>query len=173
MLTADKRLTSEVVKLFEFFEANYKRTTFRHLIVSPFNVRRRLELLINNEMRNAKRRQKGKITLKLNNLVDEQLIKKLYDASSAGVKIKLMIRGICALVPGIKGMSENIEAYSIVDRFLEHARVMVFHNNGDPIYLLGSADWMRRNLDNRVEVITPVFDKALQNRNQSDVGYAI
>lgn len=162
LLTADKRLTSEVVKLFEFFEANYKRTTFRHLIVSPFNVRRRLELLINNEMRNAKRGQKGKITLKLNNLVDEQLIKKLYDASNAGVKIKLMIRGICALVPGIKGMSENIEAYSIVDRFLEHARVMVFHNNGDPIYLLGSADWMRRNLDNRVEVITPVFDKALQ-----------
>lgn len=162
LLTSDKRLTSEVAKLFEFFEANYKRTTFRHLVVSPFNVRRRLELLINNEIRNAKRGLKGKITLKLNNLVDEQLIKKLYDASNAGVKIKLIIRGICALIPGIKGMSENIEAYSIVDRFLEHARVMVFHNNGDAIYLIGSADWMRRNLDSRVEVIAPIFDKKIQ-----------
>ncbi len=166
LLTSDSKITTEVGKLFEFFEVNYKRTLYRHLVVSPFNVRRRLNLLINNEIRNAKNGKKAKITLKLNNLVDEILIKKLYEASNAGVKIKLIIRGICSLVPDVKGQSENIEAYSIVDRFLEHARVMVFHNNGDSVYLLGSADWMTRNLDNRVEVLVPVYDKAIQEEIQ-------
>ncbi len=166
LLTSDSKIASEVGKLFEFFEVNYKRTLYRHLVVSPFNVRRRLNLLINNEIRNAKNGKKAKIILKLNNLVDELLIKKLYEASNAGVKIKLIIRGICSLVPDVKGQSENIEAYSIVDRFLEHARVMVFHNSGDSVYLLGSADWMTRNLDKRVEVLVPVYDKSIQEEIQ-------
>jgi len=166
LLTSDKRITSEVQKVFEFFEANYKRTLFRHLVVSPFNARRRFNLLINNEIRNAKKGLKAKITIKVNNLVDDTLIKKLYEASEAGVKIKLLIRGICALVPGIEGMSENIEAYSIVDRFLEHARVMVFYNSGDPLYLLGSTDWMKRNLDHRIEVVVPVYDTEIQKEIQ-------
>lgn len=166
LLTSDSRITTEVAKVFDFFEVNYKRAQFRHLVVSPFNVRRRLNLLINNEIRNAKKGKKAYICLKLNNLVDEILIKKLYEASSAGVQIEIICRGICSLIPGIKGMSENITAYSIVDRFLEHARVMIFHNDGDDIYLMGSADWMTRNLDHRVEVLAPIYDKDIQKEIQ-------
>ena len=162
LLTADPRITQEVVKIFEFFDANYKRHLFRHLVVSPFNVRRRFNLLISNEIRNAKKGKKAEIILKLNNLVDETLIRRLYEASEAGVKVKLMIRGICSLIPGIRGMSENIEAYSVVDRFLEHSRIMVFHNGGERVYLMGSADWMTRNLDKRIEIITPIYDKDIQ-----------
>lgn len=164
LLTAHEDICQEVEKVFEFFEANYKRFTFRKLLVSPFNTRRRLMLLITNEIRNAKKELPAEIILKINNLVDEGLVKKLYEASQAGVKIKLMVRGICSLIPGVKGLSENIEAYSIVDRFLEHARVMVFHNAGDEIFLLGSADWMTRNIDHRIEVLCPVLDKTIQQQ---------
>jgi polyphosphate kinase len=98
----------------------------------------------------------------MNNLVDEGMIKKLYDASCAGVKIKLIIRGICSLIPGIKGLSENIECISIVGRHLEHSRVMVFCNNKKPLYFISSADWMTRNIDHRIEVAAPILDPALQ-----------
>lgn len=158
LLTCDDRITYEVEKVFEFFLKNYERANFKYLFVSPFNMRKRLIELIGEEISNAKRQHDAYIILKLNNLVDEELIKHLYKASNAGVKIKLIIRGICSLIPGVKGMSENIEAVSIIDRFLEHARVFVFCSDGKELVYISSADWMSRNIDGRIEVSTPVFD---------------
>jgi len=131
-------------------------------MVSPFNTRRKINTLIRNEINFAKRGKKGLIRLKINNLVDQEFIKLLYEASNAGVKIELIIRGICCLVPGIKKQSENIKVISIVDRYLEHARFMIFGNNGSPLYYLSSADWMERNLDKRIEVGCPILDKKIQ-----------
>jgi len=118
--------------------------------------------LIDNEIKNIQVGKPAGITLKLNSLEDRKMIKKLCEASQAGVKIKLIIRGICCLVPGIKGLSENIEVISIIDRFLEHTRVYLFHNNGEEKYFLASADWMKRNLSRRIEVAFPVYDKNIQ-----------
>jgi polyphosphate kinase len=113
-------------------------------------------------MKNAKKGKEAWAIIKLNNLVDETIIRKLYKASQVGVKIKLIIRGICVLVPGVKGLSDNIEAIAIVDRFLEHSRVIVFCNGGNNQYYITSADWMIRNFDNRIEVACPVYDKSIQ-----------
>jgi len=162
LLTADQRITNEVEKLFAFFESNYLRLSFRHIIVSPFSTRRKFISLIDNEIKNAKVKKEARITLKLNNLTDDTLIHKLYEASNAGVQIDIVIRGICCLVPGIKKQSENIHAVSIVDRYLEHVRAMIFHNDGDELYFISSADWMQRNLDSRIEVTTPIYDKKIQ-----------
>jgi len=115
--------------------------------------------LINDEMENASKGLPASITVKINNLVDTGMIRKLYEASQEGVKIKLIIRGISSLVPGVKGLSDNIEVVSILGRFLEHSRVIAFHNNGDPLVYIGSADWMTRNLDHRVEVAVPILDE--------------
>ena len=162
LLTANSKITSEVAKVFEFFVNNYKMATYRHLMLSPYHTRNRFIRMINTEIRNAKAGKEAFILLKLNNLVDTTLVNKLYLASKAGVKIRLMIRGICAVIPGVKGMSENIEARSIVDRFLEHSRFMIFCNNGEERYFISSADWMTRNLDKRIEVTTPIYDSDLQ-----------
>ncbi|MDZ7847164.1 MAG: phospholipase D-like domain-containing protein, partial [Owenweeksia sp.] len=110
--------------------------------------------------------QSSGIFVKLNSLCDVKLIDKLYEASQAGVKIRLIIRGICSLVPGVKGLSENIEAISILDRFLEHSRVFIFQNAGHPLHFIGSADWMPRNLDYRVEVSAPVYDQNIARQLQ-------
>lgn len=162
LLTKDPRITEEVNKVFQLFKNSLERPTFKHLIVSPFNTRRRLNLLIDNEIKNAKLGNPAYMLVKLNNLVDNEMIKKLYQASNAGVKIQLIIRGICSLVPGLKGFSENIEVISIIDRFLEHSRLMIFCNGGDELYYLSSADWMSRNIDRRIEVGCPIYDKSLQ-----------
>ena len=135
---------------------------FRDLIVSPFNSRRKIVTLIDNEIKNAKQDEEAYILIKLNNLVDTKLIKKLYEASNAGVKVKCIIRGMCALVPGIEGLSENIEVRSIVGRFLEHTRLFIFANAGDEKYYISSADWMTRNIERRIEVATPIFDESIQ-----------
>jgi polyphosphate kinase len=164
LLTFDERITSEVKSVFEFFENNYKRSAFKYLFVSPFNTRKKFIDLINEEIRNARRQHEAYIILKLNNLVDEELIGKLYQASQEGVKIKIIVRGVCSLIPGIKGMSENIEAMSIVDRFLEHSRVYIFGNDGHDLMYLSSADWMQRNIDFRIEVTTPVFDHEVRQQ---------
>tara|TARA_Y100000589_G_scaffold291166_1_gene294453 strand:- start:60951 stop:63014 length:2064 start_codon:yes stop_codon:yes gene_type:complete len=161
LLTTNPNITNEVNKVFRFFKTNYERSLYRKLLVSPFNVRRKLNLLINREVKNAKAGKPAYIILKLNNLVDDEMIKKLYDASNAGVKVSLIIRGICSLIPGEKGWSENIEAISIVGRFLEHTRVMIFCNNGNEEVYITSADWMHRNLSRRVEVGVPVEDKEI------------
>ncbi len=162
LLTADKRITEEVDKVFKFFETNYKTYTFRHLLVSPLYMRKRLYRMIDNEIKNAQSGKDSCIILKINSLVDNDMIEKLYQASKAGVKIKAIIRGMCSLIPGVPGLSDNIKVISIVDKFLEHSRVFVFCNNHKELYYISSADWMPRNLDNRVEIATPIYDPDIQ-----------
>lgn len=162
LLTIDRRITGEVRNVFDFFEHPFRSFSYKHLIVSPLYMRRRSINLVENEIKNALAGKKASIILKLNSLVDAELITKLYRASQAGVKIKLIIRGICSLIPGIPGLSENIEVISILGRFLEHSRFMVFHNGGNELYYLSSADWMIRNMDHRVEVACPIYDPKLQ-----------
>jgi polyphosphate kinase len=164
LLTCNKAIADEVEKIFSFYSDNLKTGSFKQLLVSPFFMRKRIITLVNKEIQNAKNKKPAYIILKLNNLVDTEMIRKLYEASDAGVKIKLIIRGICSLVPGVKGVSENIEAISILDKFLEHSRVFIFANGGDEKYYLSSADWMGRNLDNRSEVAVPLLDKKIQQQ---------
>jgi polyphosphate kinase len=162
LLTADARITNEVEHIFEFFDRNYKVHQFKHLILSPLNTRKKLIRLIDNEIEAAKKGKPAGIFIKLNSLVDEEMIAQLYTASQAGVKVRAVVRGICALVPGVKGLSDNIEIISIVDRFLEHSRVYVFENEGERLFYISSADWMTRNLDHRIEVTCPIYDKSIQ-----------
>lgn len=164
LLTADKRITDEVLKVFNFYNDNFKIGTYKHLVVSPFNTRKKYLQLINVEIENAKQGLDAWVFLKMNSLTDPEMIKKLYEASAAGVKVKLIIRSICSLVPGINALSENIEAISIVDKYLEHARVFVFSNNGSSKVYLSSADWMTRNLDHRSEVGVPVYDESIKKQ---------
>lgn len=161
-LTSEKGLTKEVRKVFEFFKNNYARGVFKRLVISPFNTRRRLTKLIGDEIKNAGAGKPAWIKLKLNNLVDPVMINRLYQASKSGVKISILVRGICALVPGVKGQSENITVTSVVGRYLEHSRIMIFANGGEPLYFISSADWMTRNLDHRVEVGCPIHDEEHQ-----------
>ncbi len=163
VLTFDRKITNEVVKLFNFYVNNYKTGTYRNLLVAPWFMRNRFLQLINQEIINAKKGKTAYVHAKLNSIVDEEIINKLYQASCAGVKIKLIVRGICSLVPGKKGVSENITAVSIVDKFLEHSRVFVFCNEGQEKYFISSADLMSRNLDHRSEAAIPIYDKSLQN----------
>lgn len=162
LLTADKRVTSEIEKIFDFFSDNYIPGTYRHLIFSPFFMRKKLIQLINNEIKHAKQGKKAEIILKLNNLTDQELIRKLYDASDAGVQVKMIVRGVCSMITGTKD-SENLEAISIVDRFLEHSRIYYFLNNGDELLYLSSADWMERNMDYRVEVACPIYNEKIRS----------
>ena len=162
LFTADKALTTEVNIVFHLFDSKYSVPKFKHLVVAPFTMRNHFIRMINNEIRNVKKGKNAWIILKLNSLVDEKSVRKLYEASQAGVKIQLIIRGICVLLPGVPGLSENIQAVSIVDRYLEHSRVFVFCNEGDPRYFISSADWMVRNFDYRIEVACPVYNPSIQ-----------
>jgi len=162
LLTSDKRITKDLHRLFEFFEANYRVQNYDHLIVSPHFTRSEIGKLIDAEIDNAKNGLPARIWMKMNSLSDEELIDKLYEANAYGVEIKLVVRGICSLIPGVQGLSEHIEAISIVDRFLEHTRLFIFENGGHPRYFIGSADLMKRNLDYRVEVTVPIYDKKIQ-----------
>lgn len=164
LLTRHPDITAEVESVFEYIEYPYRRYKFNHLLVSPINSRRQLYRLIDNELSNAKAGQPSGITLKINNLVDRDLINRLYAAGQAGVPIQMIIRGMCALRPGVPGLSDNIKVISIIDRFLEHPRVMVFHNKGNPQLYISSADWMSRNIDGRIEVGTPIYDERLKQR---------
>ncbi|WP_199436484.1 polyphosphate kinase 1 [Vibrio owensii] len=164
LLTADQEITNEVRNVFGYIENPYRPVRFNHLIVSPRNSRKQLYRLIDGEIANAKAGKKAALTLKVNNLVDKGIVNKLYGASNAGVKINMIIRGMCSLVPGIEGVSENIRIISIVDRFLEHPRVVITHNDGDPQVYISSADWMTRNIDHRIEVAAPVRDPRLKQR---------
>lgn len=162
ILTCDKRIANEVDKVFTFFDDPYWNYDYKHLLVSPLYMRRRLVKLIDNEIKNARAGKDAYILLKINNLVDNGMVKKLYEANNAGVKIKLLVRGICCIRPGVQGMSENIEATSIVDKFLEHSRIFVFCNNNDELFYISSADWMTRNLDHRVEVAMPIYNENIK-----------
>ena len=167
LLTYDQEIGADVANVFDFIEFTYHRHRFKHLFVSPHSNRNNLMALINNEINNAKAGEPARITIKCNNLVDERIIAKLYEASQTGIQVKLIVRGMCSLVPGVTGISENIEAISIVDRFLEHPRLFIFHNRGKPLYFISSADLMTRNLDFRVEVTCPIYDPRLQQRLQT------
>ncbi len=162
LLTANEELTQEVRQVFKYIENPYQKSQFKLLIVSPKNTRKRLYQLIDNEIQNAADNKPASITLKLNNLVDRGIIDKLYQASQANVKIRMIIRGMCSLVPGIPNISDNIEIISVVDRFLEHPRVMIFHNTGKPKVYISSADWMTRNFDHRIEVAAPILDPKIK-----------
>jgi len=162
LFTCQKEITDEVAQVFEFIKYPYLPFTFNHLIVSPINARNSIETLIDNEIYAAQHQHSSGITLKVNNLVDHGLIKKLYQASNAGVKVKLIVRGICSLVTGVIDQSENITAISIVDRFLEHPRVAIFENSGQPKVYISSADWMSRNIDQRVEVGCPIYNPTVK-----------
>ncbi|EGQ8137112.1 polyphosphate kinase 1 [Vibrio parahaemolyticus] len=164
LLTADQEITNEVRNVFGYIENPYRPVKFNHLMVSPRNSRTQIYRLIDNEIANAKAGKKAGLTIKVNNLVDKGIVTRLYAASNAGVKINMIIRGMCALVPGIEGVSENIRIISIVDRFLEHPRVVITHNDGDPQVYISSADWMTRNIDHRIEVAAPVRDPRLKQR---------
>jgi len=162
-LTSKVEISNEVNRVFRILENNLERTLFRNLLVSPFNARRKLTSLIDQEIKFAKLGKQAEIKIKINNLTDLKLIEKLYEASQASVKIEMIIRGICCLKPGVKNLSENISVISIVDRYLEHARFMIFKNDGNPIYILTSADYMERNLDNRIEVGVIIKEPEIQN----------
>jgi len=159
LLTADKRITNEVVQIFGFYRDNLQHGHYKQLLVSPFNLRKRFVQMINHEIKMAELGQPAAIFIKINNIIDRQMIEKLYEASNAGVKIRMLVRGTCALVPGVPGFSENIEVLGIVDQFLEHERVFIFHNGGNEKFFIASADWMVRNLDHRSETATPIYDK--------------
>lgn len=162
LLTTNKKITNEVLKAFNFFNANYKKENYYHLILSPFLLRNKINLLIENEIKFARAGKKAFIYLKLNNLTDSQVIDQLYEASAAGVNVRLIVRGMSSIVPGVKDMSGNIKAIGIVDRFLEHTRFMIFHNGGDEEYFISSADLMTRNIEHRIEVTCPVFDESIR-----------
>jgi polyphosphate kinase len=164
LLTANKEIAADLVKIFDFYENNFKVQSFKHLLVAPFFMRKDFVHLINNEIRFAKSGKKAEILLKMNSLVDKEMISKLYEASMAGVKVTLIIRGACSLVTEMEGWSDNIRAYSIVDKYLEHTRVFIFHNKGEEKIFISSADWMSRNLDHRSEVAVPIYSPEIRKQ---------
>tara|TARA_B100000497_G_scaffold31890_1_gene37446 strand:+ start:6157 stop:8247 length:2091 start_codon:yes stop_codon:yes gene_type:complete len=162
LFTANQKIGKELNRVFDFFEVNYKIKEYKHLIVSPHYTRTAIYDLIQTEISNTAQGKTSGIKLKLNSLSDTKLIDKLYAASTAGVKIQLIVRGICCLIPGVKNMSENIEVISVVDKFLEHPRLYIFENDGAPKVYISSADFMRRNLDTRVEISCPIYDQQIK-----------
>ncbi|WP_396149999.1 polyphosphate kinase 1 [Flavobacterium sp.] len=162
LFTSHQQILKDADKVFDFFEVNYRVHRYKHLVVSPHYTRNKMYKLIDREIMHALSGKETYIKLKMNSLSDTRMIDKLYDASRAGVKIQLIIRGICCLIPGVKGMSENIEAISIVDNFLEHSRIFIFGNQGKPEVFISSADFMTRNIDARVEVTCPIYDESIK-----------
>lgn len=158
IFTAHKKITKEIARVFKVLEGELIIPREKHLLISPFSTRKVFSDLINREIENAQMGKKSGITAKINSLEDEEMIELLYKASNAGVSIRLLVRGFTCLIPGIRGMSENIYMTSIVDRYLEHGRIFIFENDGEEKIFFGSADWMTRNLDRRIEVIAPIYD---------------
>lgn len=173
MMTARPRIVNEVEKVFYFIDRPFSQVRFRELMVSPNSMKTRIIRMLDNEIKNASAGQEAWVKIKINHITDPDIVNKLYAASQAGVKIDLLLRGNCSLVPGVKGMSENIKAVGIIDRYLEHSRILIFCNGGKPKYYLGSADWMPRNLINRIEVMTPVYDQDLQQDLLRTVEYGM
>ncbi|SFU42755.1 polyphosphate kinase [Pustulibacterium marinum] len=163
LFTAHQPILKEVNKVFEFFETNYRIHRYKHLIVSPHYTKSSFSKLIKTEIKNAKEGKPAWIKLKMNSITSYKMVDKLYEASRAGVKIQMIVRGVCCLIPGVPGMSENIEVISVVDKFLEHPRLYIFGNNNDPKFYISSADWMTRNIENRVEVSCPIYDESIKH----------
>lgn len=162
MMTARPRIVNEVAKVFNFIDRPFSQVRFQELMVSPNSMKSRILRLLDTEIKNAQAGKEAWVKIKINHITEPEVVNKLYHASCAGVKIDILIRGNCSLVPGIPGLSENIRCVGIIDRYLEHSRILIFCNGGNPRYYLGSADWMPRNLLNRIEVMTPVYDEALR-----------
>ena len=159
IFTSNKQIAKELSRLFKVLEGELIIPREKNLLISPFSTRQEFIKLIYNEIDNAREGKKAKITAKMNSLEDPEIIELLYQASSAGVEIRLLVRGFTCLIPGVKGLSENIYITSIVDRYLEHGRIYIFENGGDEKIYYGSADWMARNLSRRIEVLSPILDK--------------
>lgn len=162
LFTANQKVLKDINKVFSFFDTNYRIHRYKHIITSPHYTKSKLFALIDTEIENVKQGKPAFIKLKLNSISSYKMIDKLYDASRAGVKIQMIVRGICCLVPGIKGMSENIEVISIIDKFLEHTRLYVFCNDNKTKVYISSADWMTRNIENRVEVSCPIYQEDIK-----------
>ena len=173
VMTAHKKIVQEVDRVFSFIETPYIPIRFKELLVSPNDMRHQLILRINKEIRNAKAGKPAYIKGKVNHITDKEIVQKLYEASTAGVKIDLLVRGNCSIVTGITGISENIRINGIIDRYLEHSRIFIFANGGEESYIIGSADWMPRNLNNRIEVMTPVYDPDIQAELKRIVEYGL
>lgn len=162
LLTCDKRITAEMEQVFEFLSNKHEKLSFTNLMVAPFDMRKKIYNLLDKEIANAKNGKEAWVIIKINHLVDREMISKLYKASQAGVKIKLIIRGMCSLACGISGISDNIEGVSIVDKYLEHIRLFIFANDNNPLYYISSGDWMTRNLDFRCEVAIPIYNEKIK-----------
>lgn len=173
LLTSHRGITADVLKVFDFIERPFLNVAFKELLVAPNDMRKRLYNLINREIRYAEQGKLAYIKLKLNHIVDERMVSKLYEASEAGVRIDLCLRGNCSLIPGIPGYSTNITINGIIDRYLEHSRIYIFGGGGRPRYYIGSTDWMTRNLDKRIEVMAPVYDPDIQRELEMIVDYGI
>ncbi len=164
LLSTDPDISSDLIELFNYLSGFSKQKTYKKLLVSPTSLRKKFIFLINREIENAKKGKKSEIIAKMNSLVDPEIIQLLYLASQTGVKIKLIVRGICCLYPQRKNLSENITVISVIGHFLEHSRIFWFYNNNNSEVFIGSADWMRRNLDRRIEAVTPIEDLELKSQ---------
>jgi len=167
LLSTDPDIASDLLELFNYLSGFSKQKRYQKLLVSPSSMREKFIFFIKREIKNAEEGKNAEIIAKMNSLVDPEIIKLLYLASDAGVKISLIIRGICCLYPQRKNLSENIKVISIIGHFLEHSRVFWFCNNGNNEAYIGSADWMRRNLDRRIEAVTPIEDNELKSKIHS------
>jgi polyphosphate kinase len=164
MFTADEAIGADATDVFNYLTGYSLKGSYRRLIVAPVSLRERLVALIEREMAHARAGLPARLFFKMNALIDAPIIRQLYEASRAGVRVDLIVRGTCGLRPGVPGVSDRIRVMSIVGRFLEHSRIYHFHNNGSPETFIGSADWQRRNLDDRVEVVLPIRDSEAQGR---------
>ena len=173
MMTARPKIVNEVAKVFDFIDRPFSPFRFNELLVSPNSMKSRILRMLDNEIKNAGEGKEAWVKIKINHITDTDMVQKLYQASKAGVKIDIVIRGNCSLVPGIPGLSDNIHCVGIIDRYLEHSRILIFANGGKPKYYLGSADWMPRNLLNRIEVLTPAYDEDLQADLMRTVSYGM
>ena len=172
-MTARPGIVGEVAKVFSFIDRPFSPVRFMQLLVSPNAMKTRIIRLIDNEIKNAQAGKEAWMKVKINHITDPDMVRKLYQASQAGVRVELLVRGNCSVVPGIAGLSENIHAVAIIDRYLEHARALIFANGGKPKYYLGSADWMPRNLISRIEVMAPVLDPDIQADVLRTVDYGL
>ena len=173
LMTAAKSIVTDVNAVFSFIEKPYTPVRFKELLVSPNEMKKKFLKLIDDEIKNKKAGKPAYIRMKINHVTDETMVKKLYEASAAGVPVDMVLRGNCSLVTGIPGVSETIRINGIIDRYLEHSRIFIFAAGGEEKCFIGSADWMPRNLDNRVEVVTPVYDPAIKADLRTVVDYGL
>lgn len=173
LMTAAKNIVKDVNAVFTFIEKPYMPVTFKELLVSPNEMKKKFVRLINNEIKNRQHGKPAYIKVKINHITEPEMVRKLYEASENGVRVDLLVRGNCSLVTGILGKSDNIRICGIIDRYLEHSRIFIFANGGEKKCFIGSADWMPRNLDNRIEVVTPVYDAKIKEDLEKVIDYGL